>query len=114
MKVGAVVDDLILFSRVDAAALAVGASLARAPSPAELAEGLDLVVVDWGARTSSWADALRARRNAGARVILFGPHSDLDAHAAARAAGLGPMWARSKLVAELAGLLAAQASEAAP
>jgi hypothetical protein len=34
-------------------------------------------------------------------VILFGPHGDLEAHAAARATGLGPMIARSKLVADL-------------
>ena len=58
MRVGAVVDDLMLFSRIDAA-----------------------------------------------RVILFGRHTDLEAHADARAAGLGPMWARSKLVAELPQLM---------
>ena len=40
-----------------------------------------------------------------ARVVLFGPHTDLAAHGAAREAGLGPMWARSKLVAELPDLL---------
>ena len=34
-------------------------------------------------------------------IILFGPHTDLDAHAAAREAGLGPMRARSALVAGL-------------
>jgi hypothetical protein len=38
-------------------------------------------------------------------VILFGPHVDLDAHAAARDAGLGPMMARSKLLSSLGELL---------
>jgi hypothetical protein len=39
-------------------------------------------------------------------VVLFGPHTDLAAHAEARAAGLGPMLARSKLLADLPTLLA--------
>jgi hypothetical protein len=98
MRVGAVIDDLMLFSRIDAAASAAGASLVRASAPADLPTDLDLVLVDWSARDPSWADALRACR---ARVILFGRHTDLEAHADARATGLGPMWARSKLVAWL-------------
>jgi len=102
MKVGAVVDDLMLFSRIDAAASAAGASLVRASTPADLPPDMDLVLVDWSARDPSWADALRSSP---ARVILFGRHTDLEAHADARAAGLGPMWARSKLVAELPSLL---------
>lgn len=102
MRVGAVVDDLMLFSRIDAAASAAGATLLRASSPSELPADLDLVLVDWSARHQDWADVLRG---VSARVILFGRHTDLEAHAAARAAGLSPMWARSKLVAELALLL---------
>jgi hypothetical protein len=60
------------------------------------------VLVDWSSRRAGWADALSA---SGARVILFGRHTDLEAHADARAAGLGPMWARSKLVTELPSLV---------
>jgi hypothetical protein len=99
MRVGAVIDDLMLYSRIDAAASAAGASMVRVSSPAELPADLDVVLVDWSARDPSWADALRALD---ARVILFGRHTDLEAHTDARAAGLGPMWARSKLVADLA------------
>jgi len=101
MRVAAVVADLMLFSRIEAVATAAGASLLRVDSPADLPEGavFDLVLVDWSARRPEWTDALRMRT--ASRVILFGPHTDLDAHAAAREAGLGPMWARSKLVAEL-------------
>jgi hypothetical protein len=98
MRVGAVVDDLMLFSRIDAAASAAGAELTRVSTPAELPSDLDLVLVDWTARRPDWSDALAALT---ARVILFGRHTDLEAHADARAAGLGPMWARSKLVAWL-------------
>ena len=104
MRVGAVIDDLMLFSRIDAATSAAGAQLVRASNPANLPPDLDLVLVDWSARHPSWADALGASN---ARVILFGRHTDLEAHADARAAGLGPIWARSKLVSELSRLVSA-------
>ena len=101
MRVAAVIGDLMLYSRIDAAAAASGSSLLRVDDPADLPAGepFDLVLVDWSSRQPGWADALRTRT--ASRVILFGRHTDLDAHAAAREAGLGPMWARSKLVAEL-------------
>jgi hypothetical protein len=102
MRVVAVMSDLMLFSRVHAAATAAGTSLVRVDSPTALPEDLDLVLVDWSARQPDWADALAA---VGVRVILFGRHTDLEAHAEARAAGLGPMWARSKLVASLPALM---------
>jgi hypothetical protein len=105
MRVAAVVADLMLFSRIEAAATAAGASLLRVDSPLDLPEdaAFDLILVDWSARDPDWADALRDRTALG--VILFGPHTDLEAHAAARRAGLGPMWARSKLVSDLPLLL---------
>lgn len=101
MRVAAVVRDLMLFSRIEAAATAAGASLLRVDAPLDLGpeDTFDLILVDWSARGPDWPDALRART--ASRVVLFGPHTDLEAHAAARAAGLGPMWARSKLVSEL-------------
>jgi hypothetical protein len=102
MRVGAVIDDLMLYSRIDAAARQAGAQLYRVSSPATLPDDLDLLLVDWSARQADWADALVAST---ARVILFGRHTDLDAHADARVAGLGPMWARSRLVRELPSLL---------
>jgi hypothetical protein len=100
MRVAAVMGDLMLFSRIDAAAMASGASLVRVDSPAQLPHDLDLILVDWSARAPDWADAL-VTRTADARLIIFGRHTDLEAHAAARAAGLGPMWARSKLLSQL-------------
>lgn len=102
MRVAAIVGDLMVHSRIESAASAAGAALTRLDSPYGLPSELDLVLVDWAARRRGWADVLSATR---ARVILFGPHTDLAAHAAARAAGLGPMWARSKLVAMLPNLL---------
>jgi hypothetical protein len=106
LTVVAVMDDLMLLSRIDAAAAAAGATLRRVDAPADVGEA-DLVLVDWSARTDAWAPALAEWRAAhpDARIVLFGRHTDLESHAAAKAAGLGPMWARSKLVADLARLL---------
>ncbi|MDQ2636250.1 MAG: hypothetical protein M3Y83_05150 [Actinomycetota bacterium] len=98
MKVAAVVRDIMLFSRIESAARVAGVEVARVDGPAVLPPDADLILVDWSARDDDWADALRAHPG---RVILFGPHTDLEAHAAARDAGLGPMWARSKLLADL-------------
>jgi hypothetical protein len=103
VRVAAVVSDLLLFSKIDAAAAVAGASLLRADEPTDLPAGLDLILVDWSARDPGWTGHLAGLD--GPRLILFGPHTDLEAHAAARAAGLGPMWARSKLLAELPALL---------
>jgi len=112
MRVAAVVGDLLLFSRIDAAASSAGASLERVDAPEELVapHDVDLVLVDWSTRRDGWADALAGIRAGGrARIVLFGQHTDLDAHAAARSAGLGPMWARSRLVRELPSLVSDRA-----
>lgn len=102
--------DLLLYSRLESAASAAGVQLTRADHPSMLppATEVDLLLVDWSARDAAWADALGRWRTAApaTRVILFGPHTDLDAHRAARDAGLGPMWARSKLLTELRTVLA--------
>ncbi len=103
MKVAAVVSDLMLFSRIESAARVAGVELARVDAPFDIPADADLALVDWSAREPDWADALRAL--SGPRVIVFGPHTDLEAHAAARDAGLGPMWARSKLLTTLPDVL---------
>ena len=97
------VTDLMLFSRIESASRVAGVELARVDRPADAPADADLVLVDWSARRPDWTDALRAHPG---RVILFGPHTDLEAHADARAAGLGPMWARSRLLSGLAALFA--------
>ncbi len=112
MKVGAVISDLMLYSRIESAASAAGASVVRVDSPADVPPDFDLVLVDWSARQPDWADALRACTTS--RVILFGQHTDLEAHAAAHAAGLGPMWARSKLLVALPRTLRAAVAAIAP
>ena len=101
MRVAAVISDLMFYSRIESAAMAADADLVRVDSPAEVPAAVDLLLVDWSAREPDWTDALRTLRSAGADLILFGPHTDLEGHADARDAALGPMMARSKLAASL-------------
>jgi hypothetical protein len=103
--------DLIVASRVLEAANRAEAEMARLDSPAWLppAASVDLVLVDWADRECDWPILLTEWRDSALphrpRVILFGPHTDLTAHRAARESGLGPMWARSKLLSSLTQLL---------
>ena len=112
MRVVALGSDLLIGSRLESMAVAAGATFTRCahpdalPSPADV----DLLLVDWGARGTDWAAGLAAWR-AGAvtpapPMVLFGPHTDLAAHAAARSSGLGPMRARSAILSDLPNLLA--------
>lgn len=103
--------DLLIGSRIAAAAQAAGGDLDRIDHPRELppAASVDLLLVDWSEREPDWGEAIHGwRRSApddGPRVMLFGPHVDLDAQRAAREAGLGPMMARSRLVTSLPDLI---------
>lgn len=107
MNVAVVMTDLMFYSRIEAQALRAGARVTRLDSVDELAgeAGLDLVLVDWNERSDGWADVLTALAAPSARIILFGRHTDLEAHDAARATGLGPMWARSRVLTRLPDLL---------
>lgn len=110
-RVAALVPDLITASRIESAVAAVGGTFVRHDDPRELpsAAHIDLLAVDWGFRRDDWGERLTAWRSAGPhpalKIILFGPHTDLEAHAAAKASGLGPMKARSAFFAALPGLL---------
>jgi hypothetical protein len=104
--------DLIFASRIFEAGVRAGVAVTRVDDPDSLPppDGVRLLLVDWGDRGSDWGEQITrwcadAPESARPRVILFGPHTDLAAHAEARAAGLGPMLARSKLVADLPTLL---------
>lgn len=108
----ALVRDLITASKIESSVAGSGGALARIESPSELPQpgDVDLLVVDWGDRQPEWGASIAAWRDsaAGGRspgVILFGPHTDLAAHAAARDAGLGPMTARSAFFGSLLEIL---------
>lgn len=110
VRVAAVVRDLLFGSRILEAASRAGAELIRLDSPADLPppDQIDLVLVDWGDRSSDWGEALVTWIGSATeppRVILFGPHTDIEAHVAARQHSLGPMVARSKLAQSLPKLM---------
>jgi len=103
--------ELLVATRIADAFAAAGRDLRRLDQPSQLngLDGVSLVLVDWDQREAGWAEELAAwvGRHQGAEapdVILFGPHADLAAHADAKASGLGPMRARSKLFADLGSL----------
>lgn len=98
--------DLIAGTRITDAARAAGYAATRAdqvsnlPAPSEVA----VAVIDWSERDESWGAWLRSWQDAGdprPRLVLFGPHTDLVAHAEARRHGLGPVMARSRLFTSL-------------
>lgn len=108
MRVVALSRDLIVASRIVGQANAAGHDAAMVGDPSTLppAGSVDILFVNWADRTEGWPDALRswcadAPQTSRPRLILYGPHTDLEAHAAARMAGLGPMLARSKLLSDL-------------
>lgn len=112
MTVALLARDLMIASRIAVAAEHARVPFIRVEDPSALpsAASVDLLLVDWADRAPDWGARLAewctgAPESAAPRVILFGPHVDLEAHAAARASGLGPMVARSKLVADLPTLL---------
>jgi hypothetical protein len=103
--------DLMMATRIADAATAAGVGATRVDDPGQLPAAADigLIFVDWDDRQPGWAPGLRQWRDAAGeaapRVLLFGSHRDVAGHREARANGLGPMLARSKLVASLQSLL---------
>ncbi len=120
MRILVLASDLITASRIEGVAVVEGGTVTRIESPAALDAGerADLLVVDWTERGPGWAEAIAAWRDAASDprpdIILFGPHTDLEAHADARSSGLGPMRARSALVGEVAKVLRRHRAAAHP
>lgn len=114
MRAVVLIEDLLLLSRIEGAAARAGVPLTHVESPAQLPPpaSVDLLLVDCSAHADAWTRDLAAWRSTvqpadAPRIVAFGPHTDLEAHRALRARGLGPMWARSRLVRELPELFAA-------
>lgn len=108
MTVAVVSRDLMIATRIADAGARAGVEVRRFDDPSQLpaAGDIRLVLVAWDERRPDWSKRLLAwcavaPESATPRIVLFGPHTDLVAHAAAREAGLGPMRARSKLIADL-------------
>lgn len=116
--VHALVDDLFFRAKIEATATAVGVRVAFARTAQELTAWFDgddlptLVLVDLALADHEAARAIRTLKDRPGppAVVAFGPHQDVDAFAAARAAGADRVLARSALVARLPGLLQGDAS----
>lgn len=109
-QIAIVGSDLIAATRILEAAVQGGFTAVRVDRPDDLPSPEDVVVavVDWSSRDESWGATLRAWRGDGPgvpRVLLYGFHTDLGAHADARQHQLGPMVARSRLFSSLPELL---------
>jgi len=113
----ALVRDLMTASRIESLVIGAGASVVRVDAPDQMPPAGDVavLVVDWGDREPDWGATIAAWRDRAAegrrpRIVLFGPHTDLASHRAARDTGLGPMRARSAFFAGLPDLLASASS----
>ena len=110
----AVIDDLMLQSRVSAAAKASGAQIRFAGSEeaafARAAEGPELILVDLnGRRTNPIPLVVRLKADAvlsQIRVVGFVSHVDAETIAAARAAGIDEVLARGAFINQLPAILA--------
>jgi nucleoside-diphosphate-sugar epimerase len=109
--VAIVARDLIIATRIAEAAAAAGHDVVRVDSPDNLppAERVSVAFVSWDEREPDWGHELASWATSpgsnGPRLVVFGPHTDLVAHAEARSAGIGTVMARSKLVASLSELV---------
>lgn len=113
--IAVVTPDLIFASRVEEMVrahdrLRQDRAVARIPAPKDLPNKpmAELLIVDWGSRDAGWATDLRGwldRVEPIPKVVLFGPHRDLQGMREARAIGLGAVLARSQLVPTLSRLL---------
>lgn len=115
MTVAVVSRDLMIATRIADAGARAGVEVRRFDDPSQLPakSGVSLVLVAWDERRPGWGERLVECQTGlpsarPVRIVLFGSHVDLAAHAEARAFGLGPMWARSKLVSALPALLAGE------
>ena len=100
VRVFVVSSDLISASRIAEAAARSGLSCLRIDEPTSLPTDPAPAVafVDWDGRQPGWGEALRGWADAGVgqrRLVLYGPHTDLDAHHDARTHHIGPVLARS-------------------
>jgi CheY-like chemotaxis protein len=114
----AAVDDLMFGSKIRAAAKGVGAEVTFTRTAADTAEQArktkpTLVLLDLNARAIDPMAALALLKTdpalAGIRVVGYVSHVEADVIAAARAAGIDEVLARSAFVARLPQLLAGEA-----
>lgn len=121
-RVLALVDDLMLLSRVREAARGAGVEVRPVRQPAQLLEGVrdggGLVVVDADSSRLPWSDALATLRRENlldtVPIVAFFSHVHPEQAEKARAAGCDRVLARSAFVMALPDLIAASAAHPPP
>ena len=118
----ALVDDLFVSARIDAAARATGREIRYVRSPDEFRSALRTgrpaaILVGMAATRLPWADLIRGAKadpaTADTYVLAFGPHKDLALRERALQAGADRVIANSAFVKALPTLLGAPAAEVA-
>lgn len=115
-KVLVVVNDLFFEAKIGEVLRALGAPFSVAKSEEALAKRLAeaearLAFVDMGGRGFDGARAIEAARAAGARVVAFISHVDVEAGKKARALGAEEVLAKSELARRLSDLVRRYAEE---
>jgi len=106
----ALVDDLMVGSRIEEAAKALGMRAEAVSSPDEARQRLksiavDGVVVDLAMPRLNLDDLVRKAREAGAWLIAFYPHVSVELRRTAEAAGVEHVYPRSRFLRDLPKLL---------
>ena len=116
----ALVDDLFVTSRIDAAAQATGRAVRYVRSAEDFRVALGetkaaVILVGMAVTRLPWADLIREAKAdpAGAYVLAFGPHKDLSLRSRALEAGADRVIANSAFAKALPTLLGAPTSEVA-
>ncbi len=102
------VPDLMFATRIEDAAKHLGYRTVSLTAASDFdavvaSEKPSLVIVSLDA--ADWERAARSAKRAGARVLAFGSHKNVEAMQAAKAAGCDEVVARSRMAAELLNLL---------
>jgi CheY-like chemotaxis protein len=103
------VTNLMFSTRIAELASTMGGLVTLVSSNEEVVEKLDinpsLIILDLTAVQPGWEEMVAKAKAAGVPVLAYGPHVDVEAHAAAQAAGCDEVVANSKFKIDLPNLL---------
>jgi len=110
-KIIALVPDLLVASRIQAAARSANAQVETVDTPGEALSRLEgdaarLLIIDLALPGLDLVALATAAQAAGAGIIAFGPHVDVALRQSALAAGIPHVYPRSRFLRDLPALLA--------
>lgn len=117
-RVIALVDDLMAVSRIDSAARASGTTVEYPASQSALQQVLEqeqggsaLLLVGLATTKLEWetlvpfCQSVADEHEVKLQIVAFGPHMDLKLRERAKGAGIGEIWANSRMMTDLPKLL---------